>query len=170
VKEKMFILRSAVLSLIIIMLLSFAVGCASSTSTSTLPTTTAPPTSSSPVPATSEESISSASTSTNSSQTESTASGTTILLVAQKLAFNLKTITVKAGAPVTINFDNSDNGVSHNFSVYTDSSAATSIFYGKPKMGPGTTAYSFTAPTTPGTYYFQDDAYADLMNGQFIVQ
>jgi plastocyanin len=155
VKEKIFIIRAAVLFLIIIMLFSFAAGCASSAATPTLPATAATITS----------------TSVNGSQTESpTASGTTILLIAQKLAFNLKTITVKAGAPVTINFDNRDNGVSHNFSVYTDSSAATPIFYGKPKMGPGTTAYSFTAPAAPGSYFFRDDAYADLMNGQFIVQ
>jgi plastocyanin len=47
----------------------------------------------------------------------------TIDLVARNIAFDKSTITVPAGAMVTINFDNQDSGIPHNFSVY-DSSAA----------------------------------------------
>jgi plastocyanin len=97
------------------------------------------------------------------------ASGATIHLVAEKLKFNLSTITVNAGEPVTINFDNRDP-TTHNFSVYTDSSATTTIFQGKAKVGTGATVYTFTAPIDPGTYYFRDDGYPDTMNGSFIVQ
>ncbi len=47
----------------------------------------------------------------------STGAGTTINLTAQNVAFNMKTITVKAGSQVTINFNNMDVAVLHNFAL-----------------------------------------------------
>jgi plastocyanin len=82
----------------------------------------------------------------------------------------MKSITVKAGAQVTINFNNMDSGVPHNFAAYTDQSAATVIFKGDTVTGPGTKTYTFTAPTTPGTYFFRCDVHPTQMTGQFIVQ
>ena len=93
-----------------------------------------------------------------------------IELTAQNIKFDKSTITVSAGNPVTINFDNKDAGVLHNFSVYTDATAKTAIFKGDLTTGPATTTYTFDAPTTPGTYYFHCDVHPDTMNGQFIVQ
>jgi plastocyanin len=107
-------------------------------------------------------------------QTTSAAGGggqaTSIELTAQNEKFDKSTITVPAGATVTVTFTNKDSGVPHTFSVYTDASAATAIFKGQQVMGPGTTKYTFTAPSTPGTYYFRCDIHPTLMNGQFIVQ
>ena len=57
---------------------------------------------------------------------------------------------MQAGALVTVNFNNMDAGVRHNFAVYTDASAATPIFTGTIVTGPTTTTYTFTAPGTPG--------------------
>jgi plastocyanin len=94
----------------------------------------------------------------------------TIDLIAQNIAFDKKTITVSAGAQVTMNFDNRDSGIPHNFALYTDSSASTPIFVGQIINGPATTTYTFTSPATPGTYYFRCDPHANIMNGQFIVQ
>lgn len=102
----------------------------------------------------------------NSGQTGSTV---TVDLVAKNVAFNTNTITVPAGANVIINFDNQDSGVTHNFAVYTDSSASNEIFKGDVITGPKTTTYTFTAPTTPGTYLFRCDIHPTIMNGQFIV-
>ena len=93
----------------------------------------------------------------------------TISISAKNIAFNTSSISVPAGAQVTVNFNNQDNGIPHTFSVYKDSSASQAIFKGQTITGPATTTYTFTAPSTPGTYYFQCDVHPTQMNGQFIV-
>ncbi len=94
----------------------------------------------------------------------------TIDLTAQNLSFDKNSITVPAGAQITINFNNKDNGVSHNFAVYNDQSASQKIFVGDVVTGPGTKTYTFTAPATPGTYFFRCDIHPTQMTGKFIVQ
>ncbi len=93
----------------------------------------------------------------------------TINLTAQNLAFSTNTITVPAGSQVTIIFNNNDSGVRHNVAVYTDSNATTLILRGTPITGPGTTRYSFIAPTEPGTYFFRCDFHPGQMFGDFVV-
>jgi len=95
---------------------------------------------------------------------------TAITLTAQNVKFDKSTITVPAGAQVTVTFNNMDSGVPHNFAVYTDASASTAIFKGQIVNGPGTTTYTFTAPSTKGTYFFRCDVHPTTMTGQFIVQ
>ncbi|HTY81255.1 MAG TPA: cupredoxin domain-containing protein [Dehalococcoidales bacterium] len=121
------------------------------TTTSTAPTTTT--TTASPAPT-----------------TTTTAATVSIDLVAKNIAFDKSTITVPAGAKVTVNFDNQDAGVPHNFSVYTNSSASTPIFQGQIITGPLKTTYQFTAPSQPGTYFFRCDVHPTQMTGSFIVQ
>ena len=99
-----------------------------------------------------------------------TSQNVTINLIAQGLAFNQGTITVPAGASVTMNFDNKDTYIVHNFALYTDSSASTSIFIGQTITGPATVTYKFTAPTTPGNYFFRCDVHPTTMTGTFVVQ
>jgi plastocyanin len=136
---------TVLMGLIIILAL---VACSSSSTTSSTSTTTSssPPTS----------------TSTSSSQP------VTIDLTAQNMAFDKTTITVPAGAKVTINFTNKEN-IPHNFAAYTDSTAATTIFKGTVITNSSTT-YTFTAPATPGTYFFRCDVHPTSMTGSFIVQ
>jgi plastocyanin len=95
---------------------------------------------------------------------------TTVNLVAKNIAFDTHTITVSAGQPVTINFDNQDAGVPHNVAVYTNKSASSKIFGGDLSTGVTKVTYNFTAPSTPGSYYFRCDVHPDQMNGSFIVQ
>jgi plastocyanin len=97
-----------------------------------------------------------------------TGQSVTIDLVAQNMAFNKSTITVPAGASVTMNFDNKDS-IPHNFALYTDSSATTSIFVGTIITSSKTT-YTFTAPSTPGNYFFRCDVHPTSMTGTFIVE
>ena len=92
-----------------------------------------------------------------------------IYLSAQGLAFNVTTITVAAGAHVTVHFENLDSAIPHNLAVYTDSSATTVIFQGALITGVTSITYTFDAPTTPGTYFFRCDAHPSLMTGSFIV-
>ncbi|WP_243669374.1 hypothetical protein [Methanoculleus chikugoensis] len=54
----------------------------------------------------------------------------TVAVMAEGFSFSTETITVPAGAEVTIEFDNRDDGVPHNVAVYTDSSASEAIFVG----------------------------------------
>jgi plastocyanin len=93
----------------------------------------------------------------------------TINLTAQGMAFDKSTITVPAGAMVTLNFDNKDS-IPHNFALYTDSSATKSIFVGNIINGPKTITYTFTAPATPGNYFFRCDVHPTSMTGTFVVQ
>lgn len=93
----------------------------------------------------------------------------TINLVASGIAFNRNMISVPAGSQVTINFDNRDAGIPHNFALYADSTASAVIFKGDIITGPKMTTYYFTAPSRAGTYCFQCDVHPTLMSGQFIV-
>ncbi len=85
------------------------------------------------------------------------------------MAFNMKAISVPAGAQVTVAFRNDDSGVPHNFAVYTDSSARQKIFVGPPITGPSGTTYTFTAPSSPGSYFFRCDIHPSVMTGTFTV-
>ena len=94
----------------------------------------------------------------------------TIDLVAKDFAFNTSTITVPAGANVTVNFDNQDASVGHNFAVYDSASMKNTIFKGEIISGPKKIVYTFNAPQEPGTYHFQCDPHAQKMKGEFIVK
>jgi len=101
--------------------------------------------------------------------TAEAAKSVTIDIVSVNMAFDLDTITVPAGAEVTINLDNQDVGIPHNVSFYTDSSAADAIFVGDLITGPDKVTQTFTAPAEPGSYYFQCDVHP-FMNGAFVVE
>ncbi len=108
-------------------------------------------------------------TTTGSATATAAAGATQVTLTAKNVAFDKNTITVPAGSKVTMTFVNNDSGVPHNFALYTDSSAATSIFKGTVVTGPSTTTYTFTAPGTAGTYFFRCDVHPETMTGSFIV-
>jgi plastocyanin len=93
---------------------------------------------------------------------------TIIQLSASNLAYDQRALTAAPG-PVTVQFDNKDGGVLHNFALYTDSSASQKIFSGDLATGPVVVTYSFDAPG-PGTYYFRCDVHPDTMNGSFTVK
>ncbi len=84
------------------------------------------------------------------------------------MAFDTNTITVPAGAVVTMNFENRDS-LAHNFALYTNSSATTAIFVGQIITSSQIT-YTFTAPATPGNYFFRCDVHPTTMTGTFIVE
>ena len=136
------------------------VACKTTSTVSTQPTTTTT------TPATTTTTI----TTTPSTTTPPAAQSVTINLTAKGLSFDKSSITVSAGAKVTVNFNNQDSGIPHNFSVYTNSSASSTVFVGQIITGPGTTTYQFTAPLTSGTYFFRCDVHPTSMTGSFIVQ
>ena len=101
-------------------------------------------------------------------ETARAAEKVTVAVMAEGFSFSTETITVPAGAEVTITFDNRDDGTPHNVSVYTDASATEAIFIGDIVTGPAGITYTFTAPETPGNYFFRCDVHPS-MHGAFIV-
>jgi plastocyanin len=77
--------------------------------------------------------------------------------------FSSDGLTAPAGEPFAFAFDNEDDGVSHNVAIYTDDSAAQSLFVGDLVEGPKTATYDVPA-LDPGEYYFRCDVHPQ-MNG-----
>jgi plastocyanin len=95
----------------------------------------------------------------------------TIDLTAQNTSFDKSTISVPAGSNVTVNFNNKDSGMAHNFSVYQTLNGGQTkpIFIGNTIVGPSKATYRFTAPSVAGTYFFECDVHPSVMNGTFVV-
>jgi plastocyanin len=93
--------------------------------------------------------------------------GARVKIKAKNFAFDLSTITVPAGSTVIVEFENEDQAP-HNVAFYTTSAATTTIYKGEIFTGPKTVTYTFSAPATPGTYFFRCDVHPS-MQGQFIV-
>ena len=119
---------------------------------------------SSPAPAATSSQPSSAAPASSSAA----AGAVTINLIAQNMGFDQATLSVPAGAKVTMIFNNQDSAP-HNFALYTDSSAANVIFKGD-IVSSKTITYQFTAPSTPGSYFFRCDTHPRAMTGTFKVQ
>lgn len=91
-------------------------------------------------------------------------------LVARNSLFEPRTLTATAGSSVTVSLDNMDAGVLHNFSVYNDRTLATKIFVGELVTGPAVKDYTFTAPSSSGSFFFRCDVHPDTMTGTFTVR
>jgi plastocyanin len=90
-----------------------------------------------------------------------------VRIKARNFAFDVSRITVPAGSQVTVEFENEDNAP-HNVAFYTTPSLTTTIYKGAIIDGPAKTTYVFTAPSTPGTYFFHCDLHPS-MKGEFVV-
>ena len=101
-----------------------------------------------------------------------TASGPVeVKMIAKNAKFNTAEIDATAGATVNVSLDNEDTGF-HNIGFYTAKDTKTPIGAAMDLFkGPNVTkTITITAPTTPGTYYFQCDVHPDTMNGTFVVK
>ncbi|MGH2671923.1 MAG: cupredoxin domain-containing protein, partial [Actinomycetota bacterium] len=75
-------------------------------------------------------------------------------LVAQDIAFNPTNLTVPAGVPFQIAFDNRDAGQQHNVAIYDNPDfSGTPVFSGDLVTGPVQTTYDVD-PLAPGPYAF----------------
>lgn len=80
--------------------------------------------------------------------------GEAIRLVAQSLAFEPTNLTVPAGEPFTIAFDNRDGGTQHNVAIFDDEEhTPPALFEGDLVTGPTTVDYPAGA-LEAGTYFF----------------
>jgi len=71
---------------------------------------------------------------------------TVIDIAAKDVKFSSRTMSAPAGSAVTIVFNNQDNGVLHNVSIYESSQARNAILVGELFAGPAKKEYKFTAP------------------------
>jgi plastocyanin len=81
--------------------------------------------------------------------------------------FSPANLSVPAGALVTLTYNDQDLDP-HNFALYPAQTSSAVIFRSPVITGPVTATYTFTAPATPGTYYFRSDPNAGLI-GTFTV-
>jgi plastocyanin len=80
--------------------------------------------------------------------------GTSVQIVAVNIAFQQTSITVPAGEPFQIVFDNQDAGVQHNVQIFDNPDfAGTPVFAGDIITGPAQITYDVPA-LEPGTYPF----------------
>ncbi len=81
--------------------------------------------------------------------------GAIVHLAAKGLQFDQSTLSVPAGTPFTIAFDNQDAGVQHNVEIFdTKDFSGTPLFSGALVTGPKTVSYR-VGPLEAGTYYFR---------------
>jgi plastocyanin len=76
----------------------------------------------------------------------------TVTISAEGQEYEPSTITVPAGARVTLTFDNRDPGIPHNVIIFRDANLTTRLFSGKVVMGKNQITYTFNAPEQPGDY------------------
>lgn len=98
--------------------------------------------------------------------------GTELAIVAPSGAvadgFDTDCLAAPAGEDFTIDFDNQDTGVPHNVSIYTDESAAQSLFVGDIITGDDQITYEPDPIDDPANYYFHCDVHPN-MSGTFSV-
>jgi glucose/arabinose dehydrogenase/plastocyanin len=80
----------------------------------------------------------------------------TVQLTIKGDKFNPSGLSVPAGALVTLVYNDQDLDP-HNFALYASPSSSTALFRSPLITGPVTQTYTFTAPSTPGAYYFRSD-------------
>ena len=79
--------------------------------------------------------------------------GETLKITAQNVAFVETDLTVKAGAPFRIDFDNQDAAVPHNVAIHLGSPTGTEVFKGA--IFPGVATQTYDVPALDaGTYGF----------------
>jgi plastocyanin len=90
-------------------------------------------------------------------------------IAAENIAFDQEEVTVPAGRPLTITFENRDT-VQHNVAVFDgDSGDAPRLFAGEVFAGPESMPYDAPA-FEAGSYFFWCDVHPSLMTGTLVVE
>jgi plastocyanin len=89
----------------------------------------------------------------------------TISLTAKGIAFDTTTLSVPAGKPFAIAFDNQDAGIQHDVQIFDNESfTGTPLLNGEIVTGPAKVTYEAPA-LDPGTYYFHCSVHPTQMQG-----
>jgi len=92
-----------------------------------------------------------------------------VLVIAKNIAFNVKTIDLKANSLISLTLDNQDPGIPHNLEILTGPNGSTLVAGPAPFGGPAKQTWTFTAPA-PGTYYFHCIVHPPQLNGTVTVR
>jgi plastocyanin len=90
-----------------------------------------------------------------------------LTVVAENMSFDTSEIVLEAGKETLLYFVNRD-GDQHNLAIYPDADGGEPLFRGE-LIGEGSTEYRIPA-LEPGTYHFQCDPHAPIMNGTVVVE
>ena len=91
-------------------------------------------------------------------------------IMAEDLAFDKEELFAPPGAQVSLVFDNDDDGIPHNWSLYETEDGEELVFEGETFSGIDSRTYEFEAPDTPGTFFFRCDVHPTQMTGDFTVE
>jgi plastocyanin len=81
------------------------------------------------------------------------------VVIADKLVFDQAEVSVPAGAPFQLTFENRESAP-HNVAIYTDSSASQALFQGE-IFSSGSRVYDVPA-LAAGSYFFRCDVHPDM--------
>lgn len=82
------------------------------------------------------------------------------VIVADALRFTAAEVSVPAGKPFRLTFENRE-GPPHNVAIYTDASASQVVYQGEIFSGPATKVYDVPA-LDAGSYFFRCDVHPDM--------
>jgi plastocyanin len=89
----------------------------------------------------------------------------TISLTAKGIAFDQTSLSVPAGKPFAIAFDNQDAGIQHDVQIFDNAAfTGTPLMNGEIVTGPAKVTYQ-APPLDPGTYYFHCSVHPAQMQG-----
>jgi hypothetical protein len=83
--------------------------------------------------------------------------------------FSTNCLAAPAGEAFTIDFNNEDQGVTHNVSIYPEQGSTDALFEGEIFAGPETMTYDVDPIEETGELFFQCDVHASTMTGTFVV-
>jgi len=103
---------------------------------------------------------------------ESPPAGDTFFLeiAAENTEYDVTELTAPAGEDITLQFDNDDPEIQHNWSLYEDEAGTQEIFEGEILTGVDTIDYAVPAIDEPGTYHFHCDIHPAVMKGELIIE
>ncbi len=90
------------------------------------------------------------------------------IMMIPSISFDRSELTISADTDVTITADNTEEGVRHNFSVYTDDSATDNL--GMTEICNAPCVDTVTLNLAAGDYFFRCEVHPSIMTGALIVQ
>jgi hypothetical protein len=93
--------------------------------------------------------------------------GDALEIEAEDVSFDTDCASAPSGVAFQIEFKTRDEGLSHNFAIYTDETGSEALFQGEIVSGRADTIYDVD-PLPSGTFFFRCDVHPTQMFGIFV--